>query len=105
MAFRYSIRQLKQVRQWFKDNPNGTVHVHCWPPEIMTRGQWHNWLMNCLHDKINRNEKPRGHRDCQEYFIDMRRVSREINHPRLIIDYLPKDLKKRFAYRLRENMV
>jgi len=105
MAFRYSIRQLKQVKAWFKENPNGTVFVHTWPEVIINREQWHVWLMSCLHEKINRNEKPRGRKDCQKWFIEMRRASREINHPRLIIDYLPKDLKTRFAYRLRANMI
>jgi hypothetical protein len=33
------------------------------------------------------------------------RVSRQINHPRLILSWLPPWLKKRFAHRLRENLV
>ena len=33
--------------------------------------------------------------------IDIQRAARELNHPRLIIDWLPPDLKPRFAHRLR----
>ena len=105
MPFRYTLKQLKQVRQWFKDHPGGTVKVHMWPEIVMNKNQWLKWFMDCLNEKINRYEKIRGRRDCQEYFIEMIRAAREINHPRLIIDYLPRDLKIKFKNRLRENIL
>jgi len=105
MAFQYSIRQLKQVKQWFKDNPMGTVKIHdVWPSKVFNRDQWHCWLRKCLDSKINRHEKQcRGRKNSHDYYFELLRAAREINQPRLIINWLPKDLKKRFAYRLREN--
>jgi len=105
MAFQYSIRQLKQIKQWFKDNPEGTVKVHdVFPYQIFNKNQWHCWLKSCLMQKINRQERQcRGRKDSKDYYFEMLRAARQINQSRLIIDWLPGDLKKRFAYRLREN--
>jgi len=40
-----------------------------------------------------------------EWQIETYRAAQRLNHPRLVIDYLPPWLKQRFAHRLRENIL
>jgi hypothetical protein len=68
-----------------------------------------------LHDRINRRIdgfpgtlKPRathGRKFEHEWQIETYRASRQLNHPRLIIDWLPLWLHSRFKHRLRSEMV
>jgi len=59
-----------------------------------------------IHDRINRHVPEYGHgrkwdSDWQRAMIQ---ASDRLNTPRLIIDWLPEDLKERFAARLRVNL-
>ena len=107
MGFRYTIKQLKNTRQWLRDNPDGTVKVHHKNgfPEVLNRNQWQSWFVGCLHAKINRGANMTGRKYGLDYQTEMRRAQRQLNHPRLIIDWLPADLKTRFEYRLRCNCI
>jgi len=101
----YSVKKLQAVRQWLKTHPTGLVPTGQWTNPTLTGPEWHTWFMDCLNIKINRNDTARGRKDCPDWFFEIKRASYQINHPRLIIDRLPKDLKVRFEYRLRENMI
>jgi hypothetical protein len=101
-----SVRELKQAREWFKEHPEGTVKVcGIWPEKVYNKTKWNQWFMDCLNRKINRNESPRGRKEDPDWQRAMRQSADRINHPRLIINWLPPELKGRFAHRLRENMV
>jgi len=101
MAFQYSIRQLREVRDFFKEHPEGLVKLgRVWPSDTLTSGEWHCWFMRCLHKRINRHQGSRGRKDTREWFIEMRRVQHQLNTPRLIIHWLPVDLRDRFSHRL-----
>lgn len=69
-----------------------------------------------LHDRINRRVvgfpgtlRPRTQSTTRkldyQWQIETYRAAIQLNQPRLIISWLPPWLKKRFAHRLRENMV
>jgi hypothetical protein len=69
-----------------------------------------------LHDRINRRidgfpgtlkpmANPVTRKREYQWQLETYRAAQRLNHPRLIIDYLPPWLKKRFAHRLRENMI
>lgn len=64
-------------------------------------------LREGLMDRINRHDRSfgRGRKWDPDYQRAMFQASRMLNTPRLIIDWLPPDLKARFAYRLRVNCV
>jgi hypothetical protein len=97
-----SVRELKTVRDWFRDHPKGTVRIaDVWPEQIYDQDQWKCWFIDCLNKKINRKGVLNGRKDDPDWQIEMKRAARQINHPRLIIDWLPRDLMKRFAHRLR----
>ena len=98
----YSVKKLQAVKDWLKDHPDGHIPTGRWTNPTMNRQQWNEWFIKCLHEKINRNESPRGRKDNSDWFWEIKRASYQINHARLIIDWLPKDLKSRFSYRLRE---
>lgn len=64
-----------------------------------------------MHDRINRRagghvlapETKRGRKDCSDWFYLMFRTSRDLNHPRLVIHWLPLELRERFAHRLADR--
>lgn len=68
-----------------------------------------------LHDRINRRIggfpgtlKPRaayGRKFDHQWQTETYRASRQLNHPRLIIDWLPPWLHSRFKHRLRSAML
>lgn len=60
-----------------------------------------------VHDRINLNGKlyGTGRKWSREWQIETRRAADQINHPRLIIDWLPEQLVARFSYRLRCNCI
>lgn len=63
-----------------------------------------------MHDRINRRvdgfghvlrpETKRGRKDCSDWYWLMWRTSRQLNTPRLVIHWLPPELRERFAHRL-----
>jgi hypothetical protein len=69
-----------------------------------------------LHDRINRRipgfpgtlrprTRPHGRKLEQQWQIETYRAARQLNHPRLIIDWLPPWLHSRFKHRLRSEMI
>ncbi len=69
-----------------------------------------------LHDRINRRIHrfpgtlrvrpfPNTRKYQYEWQLETYRAAIRLNHPRLIIDWLPAWLKSRFAHRLRANML
>lgn len=68
-----------------------------------------------MHDRINRriagfpgtlrtNAFPATRKYTYEWQLETYRAAVQLNHPRLIIDWLPLWLKKRYPHRLRENI-
>ena len=103
--YQYSIQTLLKVKSWFDNNPNGIVNIpNMFPVLQLNKEQWHQWFIECLNNKINRFDTRSNYRKFDlDYFYSMRRAQNLINS-RCIIDWLPKDLKERFSYRLRCNM-
>lgn len=97
----HSVASLLRIRQWFKDHPDGVLKVTIWPPQEMTRSQWHEWFVRCLNHKINVKAGERWRNETTDQEIEECRAARELNTPRLAIHYLPPRLKARFAHRLR----
>ena len=99
--FRYTISQLLDTYQFFKQNPDGIVNIHGLEfPKSFDAQNWRLWFRDCLHQRINRNIIPKGRKHDPDYQTEMRRAANLLNHPRLVIDYLPPDLKQRFKHRL-----
>jgi len=61
-------------------------------------------LREGMHDRINR--RLAWSQDTRKWSPiwqrDMARASRDLNHPRLVIHWLPMDLRARFGHRLRD---
>ncbi len=109
MGYQYSIKQLIKVKKWFDTNPDGMIDIPgMWPELRLSKSDWHDWFIKCLNEKINSNDYPR--RDTwrkmdYDYWCEMRRAQTELNYrgkngSKLVIHWLPKDLKTRFADRL-----
>jgi hypothetical protein len=101
--FRYTIPQLLDTYRFFKQNLDGIVNIHGRSfPKSFDAQNWRQWFQGCLHEKINRNIITTGRKHDPDYQTELRRAANLLNHrPRLIIDYLPPDLKQRFKHRLR----
>lgn len=102
----YTVAQLKTAMAFAKAHPDDASKIHVrdtggWPREY-TGNEYRRWFRDCLMTKINRLElASRGRKDCRNWFMEHWRASRQLNTPRLVIDWLPPDLKTRFAHRLR----
>jgi len=103
--WQYSVTKLKKIKAFLRDNPNGLIPTGRWTNPTLNKDQWQKWFMDCLNNKINRELDMTGRKYDPNWYFEMRRAQHQINHPHLIIDWLPKDLKERFAYRLRENVI
>ena len=64
-------------------------------------------LRDGMHDRINRHIPGygKGRKWDSDWQRTMTQSAHALNTPRLIIDWLPADLKARFAYRLRVNRI
>jgi len=102
MPHRYTIRQLVQVRDWYRAHPNGRVTIReIWPPETFTAAEWHAWFRRCLDRKINAAlPAHEGRKHDPQWQTEMSRAARALNTPRLAIHWLPPDLRSRFTHRL-----
>ena len=96
-----SIRNLLAIRTFFREHPDGSVPMD-WCTSY-TKDEWNRFFLGCLNRKINRNEKPRGRKDSPDWEREMRRAADQINRPRLVIHWLPPDLRNRFAHRLPDH--
>lgn len=58
-----------------------------------------------VHDRINRHVPGfgRGRKWAQEWQADATRTARDVNTPRLVIRWLPRDLRARLSHRLAED--
>ena len=101
----YTVAQLREALAFAKAHPDGTLRIAWAPwPGTFTGTEWLRWFQHCLDRKINRAQPAsRGRKDTQDWFMQQWRCSRELNTPRLVVHWLPPDLKARFAHRLRES--
>jgi hypothetical protein len=79
---RTSIKQLRETRQFFAENPAGVVRVHIpndWPRDY-TREQWARWFAKCLNNKINSHlpSYGKGRKWDSDYQIRLWRDSRRV---------------------------
>jgi hypothetical protein len=60
-----------------------------------------------LHDRINKQIPGygQGRKWSDDWQREMLQASHRINNPRLILDWLPADIRNRFKHRLRENCI
>jgi len=102
----YTVPQLRQALAFAKEHPAGTIKVvdtGGWP-RTYAGNEYRAWFRDCLMHKINRTlPASRGRKDNRTWFMEQWRASRDLNTPRLIIDWLPADLARRFATRLRHH--
>lgn len=104
--YQYSLKTLLKVKRFFDSHPEGIVNIPgMFPPLSLNKTDWHKWLRECINKKINRfDSRLKWRKFDSDYYYEMKRAQYQINYPRMIIDWLPKDLKTRFAHRLRCNM-
>ena len=112
-SFGYTARGLLQVSRTFAAHPEAVFTIPgVWPEERLDRSAWREWFRSCLDRKISAGGakarearvRPRGRKDCYSWDLDMRRAQSLLNRPRLILHWLPRDLKTRFGHRLRSAM-
>ena len=63
-------------------------------------------LRRGIHDRINRHERTyygRGRKWSDDWQRAALQCARAVNTPRLIVDWIPHDLRARLAHRLRER--
>ena len=80
--------------------PDRLVNGFYWFPE--TADTILHALRAGIHDRINRHLPGygQGRKWNPQWQADMARASRDLNRPRLVIRWLPSDLKVRFPHRL-----
>ena len=102
----YTTAQLVKVYKWAKSNPEGRIDLgrECWTNQYLSSDEWLRWFRNCLDEKLSSHLAGRtGRKWDYDWWCEMRRAADQLNHPGLIIDWLPPDLQDRFAHRLRQN--
>lgn len=59
-----------------------------------------------IHERINKHLSwfGKGRKWSYEWQIETMRLAHQVNHPRLIISWMPAEWKPRFGHRLREAM-
>jgi hypothetical protein len=104
MTTHYTIQQLRDTLAWAKANPTQQIRIHFadWTKQIYTGTEWRQWFRQCLDRKISRSLPVRGRKEEPDWQRAMRYAQRQLNHPRLCIDWLPPELRQRFAHRLRQ---
>lgn len=97
------------IEAWKKAlNNSATYFKHPdWTMGIVTGKEWADECSKALMKRINTRGgiEFKGRKYDSDYQRSILQASIALNTPRLIIDWLPKDLEKRFAYRLRKNMI
>jgi len=80
-------RKLMNAYKMFKANPDTRYQLAgIWPPEDWDFADFRAWFMECLNEKINRNEPKRGRSDTAEYRSDLAhdvRIIREYKTARI----------------------
>lgn len=94
----YTIADLRRGLTWAKSHPTARAYIPA-VGDTMTGAEWRAWFRRCLDAKINRHLPARGRKDDPDWRAVMRRTARELNS-RVVIRWLPHDLKARFGYRL-----
>ncbi len=98
-----SVGQYVQAWKDCKAAPVGTEYNHglCgWSPT--TRERILREFEEGMHDRINRHTEGYGvgRKWDSDYQRDMAHAARAVNTPRLIVRYVPTDLRKRLAHRI-----
>lgn len=95
------------VEAWKKAlaNPDKVFKPIDWAKGSQTGSEIAQDFSKALQARINSRGKVifRGRKYDSDWFWNMWRASKSLNTPRLVIDWLPPDLVKRFGYRLRKN--
>lgn len=96
------------VKAWkfASQNPTKLIKHFNWTRGIVTGEEYARECTQALMNRINCRGgiEFKGRKFDSDYQRTMIQASNFLNHPRLIIDWLPKDLEKRFAHRLRKNL-
>lgn len=101
MSRTYTARSIVACHGWCRTHPAGGVPID--RMTVLTAEEWLRWFRERLDAKISSHIVgfEVGRKWNLDYQAEIRRAARELNTPRLAIHWLPKDLKQRFAHRLR----
>lgn len=93
--------QIKQAFAFFEAHPTGTLHLD-WHTQY-SKEQFIRWFRACLQNKINRNERPRGKRDCDEYRALLFHLGSRLNNNGVIREhefFFDRRLKSRLGHKI-----
>lgn len=99
----HTAHTLLHTLRWLKQDPSRLVRVKGqFPEQEYTLAEFKAWFMDCLADKINRNQPNRGRKDCSNWFWNAWRTSQAVNTPRLIVHHqsVPLEFRGRLVHRL-----
>lgn len=103
----YTVRQLIETHRAAKAWPQDAPFIRVDWCTVLTAREWLAWFRERLLMKIQYNGEGTtrsGWRKMQrEWQVEMDRAARALNTPRLVIHWLPPDLKTRFAHRLYDS--
>jgi hypothetical protein len=90
------VAEIKRMFGFFKENPDGIAQIKdMFPEKTYNKREFKQWFINCLNNKINREDK----RDCRKFNSDWHfetlRFSRLVNS-NAIIHWIPSDFRNRF---------
>jgi hypothetical protein len=88
---------------WLREDPeNRLVKPRDYFAEPMTLAQFMDWFRSCWMAKANRDEKPRGRKDCSDWDRAARDCARWVNTPRLRVytGMIPFEFRSRLAHRI-----
>jgi hypothetical protein len=96
----YTAKQLLTCHHWCRTHPNGRVPID--RMEIISADEWLRWFRQCLDKKISSHmpHVNRGRKWGYDWQIQAWRTSREVNTPRLIVRWIPREFLPRLTHRL-----
>ena len=103
---KHTVRTLLGTFAWLRDGPESRkVQPDLWTsPEPMDLGAFRAWFLRKLHQKINRNEPPRGRKDSPDWFRMVSGLARKANG-RYVLRRAecPREFRERLEHRFEEE--
>lgn len=100
MARSYTVRTLLTTHQWAREHPNGLIPIDRF--ERLTGDEWLRWFRRKLDEKVS-SRIPQyniGRKWDNNWQWDTRRIAEQVNTPRLIVRWAPKEFRARLQHRL-----
>jgi len=96
----YTAKTLLQTYRWAVGHPNGVIPIDRMTQ--LTSEEWLTWFRQCLDRKIASYIPGYGvgRKWESDWYWQAWRIARDVNTPRLVVRWVPKEFRERLQHRL-----